>query len=48
MIAGNFEIGLTIVINVHHNCKASLKLDRKWFEDEVFSIPDKGKSNAHA
>lgn len=42
VVAGNFEIGLSIVINAHHNHNSKLKLDRDWFQKEVFSIPDKG------
>ena len=43
VVAGNFEIGLAIIINQHQNHKPSLILDSQWFNDEIFSVPDKGK-----
>ena len=43
VVAGNFEIGLAIIINQHQNHKPSLILDNQWFNDEIFSVPDKSK-----
>ena len=43
VVAGNFEIGLAIIINQHQNHKPSLILDSQWFSDEIFSVPDKSK-----
>ena len=43
VVAGNFEIGLAIIINQHQNHKPCLILDNQWFKNEIFSVPDKSK-----
>ena len=44
-VANNFEVPLLIIVNQYQGEGAKLKLDRKWFESEVFSVSSKVKAD---